>query len=135
MQRQRAYTTKQKAERRKTLANELNFEEDNFEGFFSNGDEERSFIIEQENEEFSPKYTPRDRKISFNDLLDSSRNSTSNNDSMVRKRLVARVSQAAGSRNVSKVGKKHKKPSNIKLSATEFNQYLQKKYGPKKGPL
>lgn len=136
----------------KTLANEL--EMDVFEDFFSQQPDERSYyIIEDSESDLSPRYSPKDRRMSYNDLLDPfspKNNSVSNASSANRRKLVARVAKGQGAQRMDPETYKHlmltksrrkiaatlkngDKVKQLKLSQKEFAEYLQKKYGNKKG--
>lgn len=79
---------------------------DVFEDFFSHNSrfEERSHIVitEEYVSELSPRYSPRDRRMSYNDLLDplTPRNQSASNASSAarRRRLVARVARGKDGR-------------------------------------
>ncbi|CDW81797.1 UNKNOWN [Stylonychia lemnae] len=137
----------------KTLANELNM--DVFEDFFSLGSrfEDRSqlLITDDDISELSPRYSPQNRRLSHNDLLEpfTPRNcSASNLSSAHRRRLVARVARGKDGRPLDPKSslqylltkskrrmtialKNTELPQNVRLSQKEFASYLQKKYGRK----
>lgn len=129
---------------------------DVFEDFFSLNhsrfeDRSQMLITDDDISDLSPRYSPRERRLSHNDLLApfTPRNcSASNLSSAHRRRLVLRVKRGKDGRllnprssqqyllsktkrRMTNVLKTTELPQNVKLSQKEFASYLEKKYGKK----